>query len=72
MPSCEMFNISSCMICLLGCSTFYPGKIVIFQEIGLYLLTPSVAENYFVLRTGRFILAFFFFLFYKFVSSAAY
>lgn len=45
MPSCEMFNISFCMISLLGCSTLYPGKIMIFQEIGFYLLTLSVADT---------------------------
>lgn len=45
MPSCEMFNTSFCMISLLGCSTLYPGKITIFQEIGLYLLTLSIADT---------------------------
>lgn len=45
MPSCEMFNISFCMISLLGSSILYPGKIMIFQEIGFYLLTLSVADK---------------------------
>lgn len=45
MPSCEMFNISFCMISLLGCSTLYPGKIMIFQEIGFYPLTHPVADT---------------------------
>lgn len=33
------------MISLLGCSTLYPGKMMIFQEIGFYLLILSVADT---------------------------
>lgn len=67
-----MFNISFCMISLLDCSTLYPGKIMIFQEIGFYLFILSVAVTiclgFCFFRADHFIWGILFFI--KHISSA--